>query len=245
MPTFGDTDLRNRTAIVTGGTRGIGQAVALALARRGMRVLITGRDADKLAALRQQFAAEFPFETAVCDNAVPAQIEALFARARQLFPKLDLLVNNAAIGLYGPCDEVVVEEWDMVQDVNARGAFLCAQHAFRWMKAAGGGRIINIASVVGHRGYENQVSYAASKHAVLGFTKVMAREGQKFGIRVNAISPGGVATDLVKQARPDLDPASLIQPDDVARAVLFFVTEPASCCVDELQLRRADSTPFG
>ena len=239
-----EKDLRGRQALVTGGTRGIGRAVVEALGACGMRVLATGRDRERLARLAADLGPSLELDTVVCDNGSADDVEELFRRARALFPRLYLLVNNAAIGLYGPCEEVVREEWDLVMEVNARGYFLCSQHAFRWMRETGGGRIVNISSVVGHKGYVNQVSYAAAKHAVMGVTKVMAREGQEHGIRVSAICPGGVATDLARQARPDLDPDGLIQPADVARAVVFLAAEPETCCTDMLCLRRAGSTPF-
>ena len=107
-----------------------------------------------------------------------------------------------------------------------------------------GGRIVNIASVVGEKGYVEQVIYAASKHALMGMTKVMAREGQAHDIRVHAVCPGGVATEMVAQARPDLNLAELIQPEDVADAAAFLVEAPASYVVDQLNLRRSGSTPF-
>lgn len=239
-----EIDLQGKCAIVTGGTRGIGRAIVEALGEREMRVLATGREQGRLDQLSRDLGDRMDLETLVCDNGDPDQIAALFKHARELFPKLFLLVNNAAVGLYGACDDVVVEEWDLVMDVNARGYFLCSREAYRWMKEGGGGRIVNIASVVGHKGYPDQLSYAASKHAVMGITKVMAREGQEYGIRVSAICPGGVATDLVKQARPDLDAAELIQPADVGRAVLYLASEPQTCCTDLICLRRANSTPF-
>lgn len=239
----GEIDLAGRCALVTGGSRGIGRAVVERLLAAGMRVLATGRDAERL----QQLAAELACDrlaTQVYDQADPAQVTQLFGRARQLFPSLFLLVNNAGLGIYGPCETVSLADWDQVQNVNARGLFLCSQAAFVWMKRSGGGRIVNIASVVGHKGYENQVAYTASKHAVLGITKVMAREGLPHGIRVCAVCPGGVATDMVRQARPDLDPQGLIQPQNVARAVYYLAAEPETCCSDVLYLRRSASTPF-
>lgn len=241
-----DLSLHGGTAIVTGGSRGIGRAIVLALAAQGMQVLATGRDT---AALAETVAAAAGFAgqvtTATCELREPASIAALFAGARAQWPRLDLLVNNAGMGTFGPAADVSATAWDEVFAVDARGAFLVAQEAFRWMQAQpGGGRIINIASVVGLRGYVNQVAYSAAKHALMGATKVMAREGQAHGIRVAAICPGGVATDLVSKARPDLDLSTLIQPADVARAVLYLATEPATCCTDLIELRRAGATPW-
>jgi 3-oxoacyl-[acyl-carrier protein] reductase len=238
-----DFDLKDRTAIVTGGGRGIGRAITAALVAAGARVHLCGRQPAPLTAAAAALGPDRVTHT-VCDLADPAAVDALFADARRHFAKLDLLVNNAAVGRYAPGDQVTLAEWDQVMNVNARATFFCAQAAFRWMKTTGGGRIVNIASVVGHKGYENQAAYTASKHAVMGLTKVLAREGQPHRIRVLAICPGGVATEMAKQARPDLDPAGLIQPADVARAVLYLATESASCVTDCLYLRREGSTPF-
>jgi 3-oxoacyl-[acyl-carrier protein] reductase len=163
---------------------------------------------------------------------------------RESCSSLFLLVNNAGIGIYGPSDEVKLADWEKLMAVNARGTLLCSQEAFSWMRATGGGRIVNISSVMGVKGYVNQAAYAASKHAIMGLTKVMAREGQESGIRVCVICPGGVATDLVKSARPDLDVSLLIQPEDVARAVLYLAKEPDTCCTDMLSLRRSSAAPF-
>lgn len=228
-------------AMVTGGGSGIGRAIALALAENGMNVVICGRRTELL----QETAAQCPdrIQTCTCDLASPEEIDRLFEVARSAFDGLFLLVNNAGMGLYGPVESVTVEDWDAVMNVNARGAFLCAQRAFCWMKETGGGRIVNIASVVAHKGYVNQVSYTASKHAMLGFTKVLAKEGQEHGIRCSAVCPGGVATEMVAQARPDLDQDELIQPDDVARAVVYLAAEPETCCTDCINLRRRGSTP--
>jgi 3-oxoacyl-[acyl-carrier protein] reductase len=238
----GEYDLQDRQAIVTGASRGIGQAIAVALADAGMHVLGTGRDEAALAqtrALRPE-----RIQTRVCDLEQPDSIAALVRHARGLWDRLDLLVNNAGFGVFGPATETSLEDWDRVFAVNARGTFQLSREVFAWMRDSGGGRIVNISSVVGLRGYVDQVAYASAKHAMMGFTKVMAREGQAHNIRVTAVCPGGVATDLVRQARPDLDPTTLIQPADVARAVLFLAAMPETCCTDYLELRRAGSTPF-
>jgi len=236
-------DLRGTTALVTGGNRGIGRAIVGMLLGEGVRVLATGRDSAALAELAAAHAGA-PLTTAVCDLADPAAIDRLFETAHATFPRLDLLVNNAGLGMYGPATELSAADFDQMMAVNARAALLCAQQAFRWMQGTGGGRIVNISSVVGHKGYVNQVGYAASKHALLGITKVLAREGQAHGIRCSAVCPGGVATEMVKQARPDLDPAGLIQPEDVARAVWYLASEPETVVTDCIELRRTGSTPF-
>ena len=234
---------RKGVALVTGGSRGIGRAIAVRLACLGYEMVIWGRDADALAETIS-LCGSGSVTARQCELGDVTEIEAGFAALDARGGRLSVLVNNAGIGVFGPCDEVDMADWDRVMAINVKGAFACSQLAFRRMKAGGGGRIVNVASVVGVKGYANQVVYAASKHALMGITKVMAREGQAHNIRVHAVCPGGVATDMVAQARPDLDMAELIQPDDVADAVAFLVEAPSSCVVDEVHLRRADSLPF-
>ena len=112
------------------------------------------------------------------------------------------------------------------------------------MAPAGRGTIVNISSVVGFKGYPNQAAYTATKHAVMGLTKSLAVEAQPQGIRVSAVLPGGVDTDLVRQARPDLDPAILLAPDDVAQAVMYLLSLSDRAAVDQIYLRRWSSKPF-
>ena len=225
-----------KTAIVTGGAKGIGLAITRALVAEGFQVLIAGRDEAALAAVGVPYA--------VCDLRKSEDIEALFAKARAEFAELSLLVNNAGMGRFGAFEDTALDDWDEIMAVNARGTFVACQQAYRWMLESGGGRIINIASVVGYKGYPRQSAYAASKHAMIGLTKVIAAEGQAHGIRAAVISPGGVATEMVSQARPDLDLSTLIQPEDVAQAVLYLANEPESCCTDFINLRRAGASPF-
>ena len=238
--------ISGRHCIVTGASRGIGRGIARKLVSAGAHVLACARSVDELETLREE-SQEAPgrLDICHCDISEPESVDAFYVHAHKTFEALDLLVNNAGFGVFGTVDEVTLADWDQVQQVNARGTFHMAQQAFRWMKGTGGGQIINISSVVGVKGYVNQVAYAAAKHAVMGITKVLAREGQQFGIRANAICPGGVATEMVSQARPDLDPTELIQVDDVVRAVTYLATEPVSCVTDLIELRRAGNTPFG
>ena len=128
--------------------------------------------------------------------------------------------------------------------VNLRGTFLCCREAMRLMLPQKAGNIINISSVVGFKGYPNQSAYAASKHAIMGLTKALAVEAQPHGIRVSAVLPGGVDTDLVAESRPDLDRACLIAPEDIAETVLFLLTLSDRAAVDQIFIRRTNSTPF-
>ncbi len=173
-----------------------------------------------------------------------ASIRSLFAAVHERWGRLDILVNNAGIGRYGPVQEFATEDLDAVVDVNLRGTFLCCREAMRLMVPAGQGYIINISSVVGFKGYPNQAAYTATKHAVMGLTKSLAVEAQARGIRASAVLPGGVDTGLVRRARPDLDPSILLQPEDVAQAILFLLSLSDRAAIDQIYIRRRTSTPF-
>jgi 3-oxoacyl-[acyl-carrier protein] reductase len=240
-----DSKLAGRTALVTGGTRGIGAAVVRSFLERDMAVWATGRNPEHIDALRSRHSGHGSrLNVRTCDSRDPEAIAGLFEELQGSVARLDLLVGNAGIGIFGPNESLAIDDWDEVMEINARGTFLFAQKAFSWMKRTGGGRIINIASVVGLKGYENQVAYTASKHAVVGLSRVLAREGQKHNIHVCVVCPGGVATNMAKEARPDLDTSGLIRPEDVAHAVLFLAGQPDSCRTDMIELRRKDSRPF-
>ncbi len=231
-------------AIVTGASRGIGRAIALRLAREGFDLALAARtESDLESAARECEAAGAAALVVTCDVSREEDVKRLFERTRERFARLDLLVNNAGVGVYKPLAETTLEEYEHVMGVNLRGVFLCAREAMRRMAEAGG-TIINISSVVGIKGYPNQGIYAASKHGVVGLTKVIAEEGRERGIRAHVICPGGVATDMVSQARPDIRPEELLQPEDVADLVAYLVNLPPRATVDIVHLRRFTSGSF-
>jgi NAD(P)-dependent dehydrogenase (short-subunit alcohol dehydrogenase family) len=184
-----------KTAIVTGAATGIGAATARLLAARGARVLAVGLQPDALgetvAGIQAEGGEAVAFEADVSD---PAAIEAVAARAQEAFGGADILVNNAAIYPIGPWHEADAAEWDEVFRVNVRGYFLLARAVRPQMLARGGGSIVNIASVTFYYGEEELLSYVASKGAVIGFTRSLAREAGPEGIRVNAVAPGAFPT---------------------------------------------------
>ena len=174
-----------------------------------------------------------------------ASVRALFEATEKEFGGLDLLVNNAGMGVFKQLVDTSLDEWNCVMETNLTGAFLCAREAFRLMKSRPqGGTIVNVASVVGIKGYPNQGAYSASKHGMVGLTKVLAEEGREFGIRTHVICPGGVATEMVRQSRPDLDPTQIIQPEDVADLLEYLVKLPPRVSVDLVHLRRFNSSSF-
>jgi 3-oxoacyl-[acyl-carrier protein] reductase len=184
-----------KTAIVTGAATGIGAATARLLAARGARVLAVGLQPDVLretvAAIEADGGEAAAFDADVSD---PAAIEAVAARAQEAFGGTDILVNNAAIYPIGPWHEADAAEWDDVFATNVRGYFLLAKAVRPQMLARGGGSIVNVASVTFYFGETLLLSYVASKGAVIGFTRSLAREAGPEGIRVNAVAPGAFPT---------------------------------------------------
>jgi len=238
-------DLSGRVALITGAGRGIGRSIALALAAEGARTFLAARSAEQLERVVGEIRARGgEADYLAADLSAAVGVEAVFGALRRKHGTLDVLVNNAGLGLSGPLVEFPAESLDLLLAVNVKGLFLCCQQAMRLMVPARGGYIINISSVVGIKGYANQAAYAASKHAVMGITKSLAAEAQPHGIRVSAILPGGVDTSLMEALRPDLDKALLMKPDDIADAVLFLLSLSDSAAVDEIHIRRRSSAPF-
>jgi NAD(P)-dependent dehydrogenase (short-subunit alcohol dehydrogenase family) len=222
-----------KTAIVTGAATGIGAATARLLAERGARVVAAGLQPDALHATVGAIVAAGGEAVAVeADVADPAAIRAVAARAAEAFGGTDVLVNNAAVYPLGPWHEADAAQWDAVYATNVRGYFLMAQAVRPQMLARGGGAIVNLASVTFYRGEALLVSYVASKGAVIGFTRALAREAGPDGIRVNAVAPGAFPTAATAiHADQDalwtgvLENQSLKrrgEVEDVARAIAFF-----------------------
>ncbi len=240
-----NVELTGKVAIVTGAGRGIGRAIALALGKNGAAVVTAARTLEQIEAVSQEIIQAGGKSLAVpCDLSDEKQITALFKTVGVNFGRLDIQINNAAIGLYGQLAEFPTADLDRLLSINVRGTYLCCQQAMRMMIPQHSGAIINISSVVGFKGYENQSAYTASKHAVAGMTKSLAVEAQAHNIRASLIYPGGVDTDLVTAARPDLDRSLLMQPEDIANTVLFLLSLSDRCAVDEIYIRRRSSSPF-
>jgi 3-oxoacyl-[acyl-carrier protein] reductase len=237
--------LEDQVAIVTGASRGIGRSIALALARNGARVSLAARTEGDLRTLRSEIealggkAASFP-----TDISREPDVVHVVRSTVERFGRLDIVVNNAGLGIFGPLAEMATAEWDQIMAVNARGPFLLCREAIPYLKRQQRSVIINIASVVGIRGYANQAAYSASKHALMGMSKSLAKEVQMDGIRVHALCPGGVDTPMVAASRPDLDRSVLMEPDEIAEIVLFVLTRQGKAVIDEIHVRRAASAPW-
>ena len=241
-------DLTGRNALVTGGSRGIGRAVCLELARRGANVAVNcagnARAAEETAAACRELGVQaFAVQADVSDSAAA---EAMVKAVIERFGRLDILVNNAGITRDKLALQMKNEDLDAVLDTNLKGAFYCMRAAYRPMMKQRYGRIVNLSSVVGLRGNPGQANYAASKAGLIGMSKSIARELASRNVTVNLVAPGFIGTDMTavlpEAAREALlksiPMARLGQPEDVARAVAFFATEDAGyitgqvLCVD-------------
>ena len=222
-----------KTAIVTGAATGIGAATARLLAAHGARVLAAGLQPEELRETVAAIGAEGGEALAIdADVSDPAQIEAVAARAQEAFGGTDILVNNAAIYPLGAWHEADAAQWDAVFATNVRGYFLLAKAVRPQMLARGGGAIVNVASVTFYWGEAGLLSYVASKGAVIGFTRSLAREAGPEGIRVNAVAPGAfptAATEIHSDQEALWDGVLAAQSlkrrgevEDVARAIAFF-----------------------
>jgi 3-oxoacyl-[acyl-carrier protein] reductase len=192
-----DQPLSGRVAIVTGGSRGIGAAIAALLAEDGAAVVVSGRDADRLErAVKEMTAGAGTVVGVVADVASREDAERLVETARQRFGRLDVLVNNAGITRDSLLVRMKDEDWDRVLEVNLRGAFLMTRAATKVMMRQKSGRIINIASTAGVMGNAGQTNYSAAKAGLIGLTKAAARELAHWSIQVNAVAPGLIDTDM-------------------------------------------------
>lgn len=237
--------LENKIALITGASRGIGEAIAKRLAKEKINLALIARDEEKLKNLQKELLAEdikaYILPIDLRENNAPKLV---IEKVIEYFGSLDILINNAGIALSKPITETTEEEWDDILNLNAKVPFFLCKYAIPYLKNSQIPTIINISSVVGYKGYVNQGAYTASKHALHGFTKVLAQEVHEYGIRVHLISPGGVATDLVEKVRPDLDKYSLIQPSEIAEIIVFLLKFRENAVIDEIQVRRKDNPPW-
>jgi NAD(P)-dependent dehydrogenase (short-subunit alcohol dehydrogenase family) len=223
--------------MVTGAGSGVGRAVACALLRAGYLVVLAGRRREALERTAAEAGPDGVRARAVpADVSDPSSVEALFDATRSAFGRLDLLFNNAGTGAPAVAlEELTVEQWRRVIDVNLTGAFLCTRAAFGMMKdqSPRGGRIINNGSLSAHTPRPNSAPYTASKHAITGLTKSTALDGRKFGIACGQIDIGNAATDMtarmkegVPQASGAIAPEPTMDVEHVARAVLYMASLP-------------------
>ena len=198
LPGIKQFDLTGKAAVVTGGSKGLGLAMAAGLASAGADLLLVNRNAAEGQAAADQLAADFNVNVHAfaADVTKQDEAEAMGARAVELFGKIDILINSAGINIRGPIDELKLDDFTKVMDVNVTGTWLCCRAVVPQMKAQGDGRIINLASTLGLVGLANRTPYTASKGAVVQMTRALALELAPHRINVNAICPGPFLTEM-------------------------------------------------
>ena len=229
-------DLTSRVALVTGASRGIGRATALALARRGATVVAAARGDNARAVADEMVAAGLKGEAVTLDVTDSASVDAAIGGILERFGRIDILVSNAGITRDQLLLRMKRDDWDAVLATNLTATFTICQAALRPMLKQRGGRVIAISSVVGQMGNAGQANYAASKAGLIGFCKSMAREVASRGITVNVVAPGLIETDMTKAltgtSREDwaerIPLGRLGSPEDVAHAVCFLASDEAS-----------------
>lgn len=236
---------KGKVAVITGAGSGIGKAMANRLAQEGINLVLCGRDLDKLKMSETQVQ-KHGVETLILQGDLTKD-DYLFSfidKAAEHFGGVDILINNAGMALSRPFEETSITDFDNIIRLNLRSSYFACQSALKWLRKSDWGTIINISSNMGHSAYPEQSAYIASKHALHGFTKSLAKELYQDGIRCHIISPGGVFTDMVKIARPDLSPEGMISPEDIAEVAAFFICHRGNAVVDEIQVHRIGKEPF-
>jgi 2-deoxy-D-gluconate 3-dehydrogenase len=233
-------DLKGKVTVITGGNGGIGLGMAHGLAACGASLMIAGRKADKSEAAAKELATKHSVKTAVVgvDVADPASCEAMIAATLKQFGRVDILVNNAGINIRKQPEQYSQKEWREVLSINLDGAFYCSQAAYPAMKTAGGGKIVNIGSMLSIFGASFAPAYGASKGGIVQLTKSLASAWAKDNIQVNAILPGWIDTELTINARKDVpglhervlarSPAGRWGNPDDFRGIAAFLASPAS-----------------
>ena len=227
-------------AFVTGGGRGIGRAVAVALARAGARVAACSRTVADVEAVAAEIRAQGGEALALeCDVADQAQVERAVARAAEALGPIDVLVNNAGVGTVGPSEvaDYEVAEWDRIVNVNLRGVFLCCRAVLPSMRERRRGTVINVASITGLKSAPNVAPYGVSKFGVVGLTQALIAENHRHGVRVCMVNPGTTDTTIWDKKLVPIPAevrAAMMRSEDVAEVVLFLASLPDRVRIDEV-----------
>lgn len=227
----------DKIVVITGASKGIGKSTALLMSEKGAKLAVSARNKKLLKELEQQISTEII--TFAGDMSNEQDINAFIEKTISHYGKLDILINNAGMGIFKPVIDLTTDEWDEMFNLNMRGLFLITRAAIPYLRQAGESVIVNVASLAGKNAIANGAGYAATKHAVLGFGRSLMLEERKNGIRVLNICPGSVNTPF-NPGRLQNDPhrsRNILQPDDVARSIIHMVEQPQNAMVSEIDIR--------
>jgi len=233
------SDLKDKVAIVTGSTKGIGLAIAERLLATGARVLVSARKPEEVESVGRKLEKQNPGRVAwrACDVRREADVEALFLAADEAFGALDILVNNAGVGMTRKLEETTLAQWNTVLETNVTGVFLCARAAIPRMRRRGGGYIINLSSLAGKNAFPGATAYNASKFAVNGMSEALLQEIRYDGIRVSYVMPGSVNTGFSSGAGPDPVQDWKLGADDVAQVVIDLLRHDTRSLPSAVEIR--------
>lgn len=228
--------LKNKVAIVTGGGRGIGRAVAIAFAQHGALVVVSARTKDEIEGVREEILRTGGEAISIAADVTKEEdVENLVKGTVDTFGRIDILVNNAGYrGPVTPLSELSVSDWDRITSVNLRGPFLCTRAVLKQMQLARTGLIINISSLAGKTGYPMIAAYCASKFGLIGLSEALRNEVRDYGVKVTVICPGPVNTQMRASRFPGEDQHSLIRPEDIADSALFIAAQSGNYQIPEL-----------
>ena len=235
---FMDHNLQGKTAVVTGGSKGIGYAIAEALAAAGADVVISARHEEEVQQAARTLSDQNPGTVAgvVCDVRKIEDVQRMIAFAVDRFGGLDVLINNAGVGGFAPVDQMAPDKWHQIIETNLNGVYYCCHEAIPHMRERGGGWIINIASLAGKNPFAGGAAYNASKFGLVGFSEALMLDVRQDDIRVNYIMPGSVAT-YFNDHTPNEQDAWKIQPEDIGRLVIELVTFPSRSLPSRIEIR--------
>ena len=238
-------NLTGKVAVITGAGGGIGRAAAKMLSEEGMKVVLLGGNnlehLDETAELIRNLGECLVLPGNLTDlSTIPDNLR----KIEEVFGGIDVLINNAGKALNSPFEQISIKQFDELMNINVKVPYFLTQAVLPYLRKSDCATVINISSVVGYAGYPDQSAYVASKHALLGFTKSVAREVYKENIRVHAICPGGVYTDMVRVARPDLTDEGMITPEEIAQIIHFLLEYRGNAVVDQIDVHRVNKEPF-
>jgi NADP-dependent 3-hydroxy acid dehydrogenase YdfG len=231
----GDTMLKNQVAIVTGASRGVGKATALALAQAGTKVVLASRTKQDLEAVADLIRTKGGEALAIPTDVTQADdVERLIHQTLETYHQIDILVNNAGIGIFGQVVDLKEADWRKVIDSNLTSVYLCSKYALQSMLERQSGQIVNVLSIAAKVPFKASSAYCAAKAGVFAFTKVLSEEVRDQNIRVTAVSPGSIHTSFWDgiEGHPDFD--LMLKPEHVAETILFVATHPPGMVLEEI-----------